>query len=60
MWYCTSEQLATIPGWLSKADATLEPFVHCERVTPEVAAENGLDIARAFRVVIRIAESFPF
>jgi hypothetical protein len=59
VWYCTSLQIPTLPGWLEKSDQTFLPFVQCKRASPDVVAENGLDLARAFRVVVRIAESFP-
>lgn len=56
MWYCTSQDLPTLPGFLSDHDASIFGFVKCTRVSQAVVDDNGVDIARAFRTIIRIAD----
>lgn len=55
MWYCTSYTFPDFPGWLSPGDASIPDIVTCKRVPFEVAADNGVSIARMFRVIQRIA-----
>jgi hypothetical protein len=57
VWYCTSETLPSIPGWLSKTDDS-EPLlgIRCVRATAEEVGLNDYSVARLFRLLLRLAE----